>query len=301
MPVVYRPARADDLEPADALVVASINELTERHGFGRMAESSPPKFQSFCLTDDPRGLWTAEEDGDILGFAWSWVCEDLWFLAQLFVKPGIQGRGLGNELLSRTLDHARAAGATKRALITFAFNTVSQGLYIRNGFLPRFPIYTLGVAREALCDRLGDAPLHRVALDGSDAHVQQLARIDRQALGVSRGKHHAYLTTDPTCRGYGLHAGGGDWLGYVYVSDSGHIGPLAVAVPEVAGAAFKTALVLAAETASPRISAFVPGTSVQVLGAAVQHGMRIRFPMLFMSDADIGDWSGYLPRNPGFM
>jgi Transposase DDE domain group 1 len=39
MPVVCRPARAQDLERADELVVASINDLTERHGFGRMAVS----------------------------------------------------------------------------------------------------------------------------------------------------------------------------------------------------------------------------------------------------------------------
>ena len=35
--LVYRPASADDLIRAEALVVASINDLTERHGFGPMA------------------------------------------------------------------------------------------------------------------------------------------------------------------------------------------------------------------------------------------------------------------------
>ncbi|TIU60645.1 MAG: GNAT family N-acetyltransferase, partial [Mesorhizobium sp.] len=32
MSLVYRPARADDLAATDAMVVASINELTVRHG-----------------------------------------------------------------------------------------------------------------------------------------------------------------------------------------------------------------------------------------------------------------------------
>ena len=64
MPVVYRPARADDLEPADALVVASINELTERHGFGRMAESSAPqhgmriRFPMLFMSDADIGDWS---------------------------------------------------------------------------------------------------------------------------------------------------------------------------------------------------------------------------------------------------
>ncbi|WP_312012308.1 MULTISPECIES: GNAT family N-acetyltransferase [unclassified Bradyrhizobium] len=69
----------------------------------------------------------AEEAGEILGFAWSWVCGDLWFLAQLFVSPDHQGRSIGSELLKRTFEHAKNSGATNRALITFTFNTVSQG------------------------------------------------------------------------------------------------------------------------------------------------------------------------------
>jgi hypothetical protein len=67
MPLVYRPAQAHDLTRADALVVASINDLTERHGFGSMATARPPNFQLFSLKDDPDGLWLAEDGGDILG------------------------------------------------------------------------------------------------------------------------------------------------------------------------------------------------------------------------------------------
>ena len=121
MPVVYRPARADELQRAQELVVRSINDLTERHGFGPMATFRPPDFQLFSLKDDPDGLWVAEADGEIVGFALSWVCGDLWFLAELFVAPGYQGRGVGNELLARTFEHARKAGATNRSLLSFTF------------------------------------------------------------------------------------------------------------------------------------------------------------------------------------
>ena len=106
MAAVCRPARLEDLQPADALVAHSINDLTERHGFGPMVSPRPPRFQQFCLEDDPDGLWVAEDEGQIVGFGFSWVCDDLWFLAQLFVSPGQQGSGLGNELLKRTLHQA---------------------------------------------------------------------------------------------------------------------------------------------------------------------------------------------------
>jgi ribosomal protein S18 acetylase RimI-like enzyme len=299
MPVVCRPARAQDLERTDALVVASINDLTERHGFGPMAVSRPPIFQLFSLKDDPDGLWIAEDADEILGFAWSWVCDDLWFLAQLFVSPGQQGRGIGNELLRRTLDHARKSGAATKALITFTFNTVSQGLYMRHGLFPRFPIYNFSVARERLLGRLQGAQLRWVPLEETAAQLRSLAEIDVQALGVSREKHHKYLIGDGASKGILLYDED-DCVGYVYIAD-GHIGPLAVARPDAMPTAFRTALNLAAEGSSKQVSAFLPGCCDVALNIAVEHGMRITLPMVLMSTRDFGGWTRYLPRNPGFM
>jgi ribosomal protein S18 acetylase RimI-like enzyme len=300
MPVVCRPARAQDLKRADALVVASINDLTERHGFGPIAALRPPNFQLFSLKDDPSGLWVAEEADEILGFAWSWVCGDLWFLAQLFVSRGHQGRGVGNQLLKRTFDHAQKSGAANKALITFTFNTVSQGLYIRNGLFPRFPIYNFSVARELLMGRLQDPQFRHVRLEETAPHLRDLAEIDARALGLSREKHHRYLINDDATRGFTLYSGE-DCAGYVYISNDGHIGPLAVAQHNALGAAFGTALNLAAESGSSQVSAFLPGTSAAALKLAVEHGMRITLPMVLMSTPGFGDWTQYLPRNPGFM
>jgi hypothetical protein len=49
LPPVFRPARADELQRAEELVVRSINDLTERYGFGPMATLRPPDFQLFSL------------------------------------------------------------------------------------------------------------------------------------------------------------------------------------------------------------------------------------------------------------
>jgi len=300
MPLVYRPAQAHDLARADALVVASINDLTERHGFGSMATARPPNFQLFSLKDDPNGLWVAEDGGDILGFAWSWVCGDVWFLAQLFVDPAQQGRGIGNELLKLTLEHARKSGAAHKALITFTFNRVSQGLYIRHGLFPKMPIYFFGAARERVMVGLPDAPLRSIAIEDTAAHMKSLAEIDAHAVGVAREKHHHYLFNDPATKGVMLCAGS-ECVGYAYIGSDGHIGPLAATRAEVLGDAFTTALKIAADGGSEQISAFLPGTCGSVLSFAVKQGMRITFPMLLMASPGFGDWTQYLPRNPGFM
>ena len=300
MSLVYRLAQAQDLAAADALVVASINELTERHGFGSMASASPPNFQLFSLKDDPDGLWVAEDGGEILGFAWSWVCGDVWFLAQLFVEPVQQGRGIGNELLKRALQHARKSGTVHKALITFTFNRVSQGLYIRHGLFPKMPIYFFGAARERVTAGLPEPPLQSIAIDDTAGHMKRLAEIDARAVGVAREKHHRYLLDDPATTGVMLYAGS-ECVGYAYISSGGHIGPLAVTRADILGDAFTTALKMAADGSSEKISAFLPGTCNSALSLAVNHGMRITFPMLLMASPGYGDWTQYLPRNPGFM
>jgi hypothetical protein len=83
MSVTLRPARADELQRAQELVVSSINDLTVRHGFGAMASVRPATFQLFSFNEDASGFWIAEDGGEIVGTAFSWVCGDLWFLAEV--------------------------------------------------------------------------------------------------------------------------------------------------------------------------------------------------------------------------
>ncbi|MDA8108414.1 MAG: hypothetical protein M0015_07275 [Betaproteobacteria bacterium] len=100
--------------------------------------------------------------------------------------------------------------------------------------------------------------------------------------------------------GVTLFADGGECVGYACLAD-GHVGPLAVTDPALAGAAFRTALRLAAQGGSAQVSAFLPGPCESALGIALEHGLRITIPMVLMSTREFGDWTRYLPRNPGFM
>jgi len=299
MPILYRPARETELARADELVVGSMNDLTVRHGFGKIASPRPPPFQLFCLKDDPDGLWVAEDGGEMVGFAWSWVCGDVWFLAQLFVSPDRQGSGIGNELIKRTWDPAKAKGATNQALITFTFNTVSQGLYLRHGMFPRFPIYFFAGASERVKGTLNEPHFRFMALEETSGHMRLLAEIDAQSLGVSRAKHHRYLLNDKSTKGVLLYEND-SCIGYVYIAE-GHIGPMAVMQGDKMSMAFRAALALATQGETRQVSAFLPAPCEAALTVAVQAGMRITLPMVLMSSRDFGNWANYLPRNPGFM
>ncbi len=298
MAISYRHARAEELQRAEELVARSINDLCARHGFGQIASLRPPHFQLFSLSDDPDGLWVAEDDGEISGFAFSWVSDGLWFLAELFVAPGRQGSGIGKELLRRAFDHAGKAGASRMALITFAFNTVSQGLYIRHGLVPRVSLSFVRADRDALESHARGPALEATPISAGD--LSRLAEIDRNALGVSREKHHRYLATDPSIGGVVLRDGR-DVVGYAYVNADGHVGPLAVTRPDATEAAFRTAIRIAMDRGAAQATAFLPGGNDAAFAVASAYGMRVTFPFVLMSSRAFGDWTRYLPRNPGFM
>ena len=198
------------------------------------------------------------------------------------------------------MEHARKSGAAHKALITFTFNRVSQGLYMRHGLFPKMPIYFFGAERERVMAGLPRAPLRSIAIDDTAEQMKALAEIDAHAIGAAREKHHRYLLGDPANTGVMLCAGS-ECVGYAYIASNGHIGPLAVTRADLLGDAFTTALKIAADGASEKISAFLPGTCDSALSLAVNHGMRITFPMLLMASPGYGDWTQYLPRNPGFM
>lgn len=53
-----------------------------------------------------------------------------WFL----LEPAVRGRGLGDELMRRALDHAIASGCTRVSLWTFDALTAAAHLYRRHAF-----------------------------------------------------------------------------------------------------------------------------------------------------------------------
>lgn len=296
MAIVYRPARETDLLPAQDIIAASINELTTRHGFGAIAAVRPPLFQTQALAADASGLWIAEQDGRIVGAAFAWVCGDLWFLAELFVDPAVQGEGVGGELLRRVFAQADATGATTRALITFAFNTVSLGLYARHGMFARLPLHMMSGERETVAAALPETGLVSARLEAGGAYEAALDALDIGALGAQR----RWLREDPAMTGH-VFLRGDACIGYAWIAASGHVGSLAAASARDMREVFAAALALAARGSSRRVSALVPGCSDEAFALAVQSGLRITLPMVLASNRDFGDWRRYLPRNPLFM
>ena len=91
------------------------NDLRSHHGLTPTIGLRPPLFPRFCFMENPDGFWIAEEDGRLVGFGFAWTRQRFWYLAQFFVAPGAQGKGIGQGLMSRTLELAERSGAENRS------------------------------------------------------------------------------------------------------------------------------------------------------------------------------------------
>jgi GNAT superfamily N-acetyltransferase len=300
MDITYRPAKFDDLEEAERVAQEAGNELRMRYG-GRPSPAPPPiLFPQFCLVEDPDGLWAAEHGDTIVGFGFSWMTERFWFLSQLFVIPEMQGKGIGQALLSKTLIQAERNGATNRALITFAYNIASTGLYLKNGLYPREPLYRMAASAQMVAQNLAHADYDVTPVAPWPAPRKWMAEIDEALLGFRRDLLHKFLLGGIAARAVRIERAGGT-VGYAYVSTYGHVGPLAIAPEADAQAVVRAALRCALESRPSRVSMFVPGRAEVVMQTVLALGFRIEVPLVLIASRPFGNWCNYLPRDPGFM
>jgi len=300
MEITYRPAKPEDLEEAERVVQQSGNALLVRHGLQPWPAPPSTAFPKFCLAQDPSGLWVAQEGDSIVGFGFSWMTEKFWCLSQLFVRPETQAKGIGQALLSKTLMQAERNGAANRALITFAYNIASTGLYLKNGLYPREPLYEMAAPAQAVAQNLADAGYDTTPMAPWPEPRERMAEIDEALLGLQRDLHHRFLLGGGAARGVRIERAG-RLAGYAYISAQGHIGPLAIAPEADAEAVVTTALRGALESKPSRVSMIVPGRADVVMQTVLALGFRIEESLVLMASRPFGNWCNYLPRAPGFM
>jgi GNAT superfamily N-acetyltransferase len=282
------------------MVQDAYNDLRVRHGLSPSIVLGPPLFQTFSLAEPSSNLWVAEADGTLQGFAFSWMRQKFWFLAQLFVRPGMQSEGIGQAMMSRTLHHAEENGAENRALITMAYNTVSTALYIRNGLYPREPLLRMVAPMPLVEERVGTSKVKVAPIEPWPVSRGWLSQIDEEVLGFRRESHHAFLLGGGAAQALCVQQAGRP-VGYAYVSAAGHIGPLAVSPVADPGEALRAVVRGTLELQPKQISMIVPGRADRLLDAAFALGFRIDEPFVLLSTRPFGTWTHYQPSNPGFM
>jgi GNAT superfamily N-acetyltransferase len=245
-----------------------------------------------------------DHEAHALGLAttvgFSWICDHFWFLAQLFVEPNIQHKGLGRALLGKALEQSEACNATNRALITFAYSPFSTGLYAQHGVFPQIPLYRMSGPSHVINSRLGSSDCTCLAIELAAPSIKVLGQIDQDVLGFRRDKHHSFSMQSHAARALLIRRAGRD-IGYAYIASDGHIGPIALVDASAGAKAVTAVLKRAVDMGTEQVSMIVPGPAAGCMAAAVAAGMRIGEPLVLLSSRPFGDWRRYLPRDPGYM
>ncbi|MDF2735674.1 MAG: GCN5-related N-acetyltransferase [Chloroflexota bacterium] len=314
--ISYRPVRADELAECAEVWRDGINDYTRRLN----QPDVPPETASLLRlyahlqsTDPERfvvaTMPSAETAGGerIVAFAAAVMRERLWFLSMLFVRPGLQGAGLGRALLARV---APADGeASFRATATDSAQPISNALYASAGIVPRIPLLNfIGLPQDPAA--FGTLPsgivptafAQLVGEPGGEGH-QRLAgavdALDREVLGVAHPADHRFLRQENRT-GWLYRGPDGATEGYGYASEAGRIGPVAVRDPAL------LAPILGHLTSAviPRgaFALWLPGTADRAVVPALRSGFRLdQFPVLLCWDQPFADLTRYLPISPGLL
>jgi GNAT superfamily N-acetyltransferase len=214
--------------------------------------------QRHLLTHDGDRCVVAEEDGEVVAFASAWARGTTWFLASLFVRPRVHGRGVGTALL----DAVWGAEFASRRTITDAIQPISNALYGRRGLIPVAPVLPFAGTPVAAVRATG--PLEQAQWDAAAAGA-----LDGAGYGFDRSVDHDRWSA--VARRVLWRDARGGAAAYSYAFPDGTIGPVVGADPAAAAAALHTELALADGEVRVRI----PGSARDLVAVALATRLRL--------------------------
>jgi GNAT superfamily N-acetyltransferase len=193
--VMIRPMLPEDV-PTSEVLSAEANAGTERYapptGRPPTAARTPVRASQWLLrtnhllSHDPGGCWVAEQDGEQVGFVVSFRRDLLWLLASFYVRPGLQGSGIGRPLLDAALSHSRGC---LRGMFASSPDPKAYRRYRTAGF-SLHPEMTL----RGEVDR-NQLPVVEHVRDGTPSDFDLMDSVDRQRRNAAHGVDHPLLAS----------------------------------------------------------------------------------------------------------
>jgi GNAT superfamily N-acetyltransferase len=323
LPLAYRPATPDDIDGCARLWRVAIEDYLVPLGQPPFPDELGPlkRLLAHTMATDGERFWVAiDQAGELAGFSSATVREGLWFLAMLFVRPDLQGRGAGEALMDRAQagcdapaggpavpspDDPFDSGIHTWGMAADAAQPRSNGLYARRGMPPRVPVWRLigevrrWTALPSLPATLEAVPFERLTAgepEGERRLEELVAAVDRELVGTAHPADHAYLVRDGRQGFLVRERAGGRVHGYVYGSGGGRLGPLAALDPDL-----QPALCGVAIRDTPTFGAvamWVPGTADRALRTLLEAGLRMEgFPGLVCWSRPDHPFERYVPAS----
>jgi len=190
-----RPMLRDDVLAVERLTAEAFYELdvrAHRSGWPEPTMRTQAKAASWhrrmehMLRQDAGGSWVAEDDSGVMGVAVGLKRDLTWVLATFAVRPGLQGRGVGKQLLDASLAYGRGC---LRGMISASEDPKAARRYRLAGFTMRPTMFLLGKVRRDLL------PVVERVREGSAGDIDLMNSVDRRVRDSAHGVDHEILTS----------------------------------------------------------------------------------------------------------
>lgn len=191
-----RPMRLEDSTAVEQLSDEAFHDLmvrTRRAGWPepeRRSATASARWAAWArhlVRTDPGGCWVAEDDSGIIGAVAAIRRDTTWILSSFFVRPGLQGRGVGRQLLDAALSHGKGC---LRGLIASSDDPAAARRYRAAGFTLHPTMLLRGrVNRAAL-------PVVERVREGTLGDVDLMNSVDRRVRDAAHGADHEVMAAE---------------------------------------------------------------------------------------------------------
>lgn len=146
MTVTIRKMRVEDLADVKSVDLVCWNDMIER-SYGikeRLSPRTDENILSYLHSDGDGAFVACDSIAGIIGSCFSHVWGRTGWVGPLSVLPSYQARGIGKELLKRSLMYLEDSGCVDIGLETMAENPTTLGLYLKVGLRPEGLVLLLG-------------------------------------------------------------------------------------------------------------------------------------------------------------
>jgi len=235
---------------------------------------------------DQDGFLTAGLDNEVIGFAAGYVRSRLLTITHFWLLPEQEDERLAAALMRRLLAFGDRAGVADAAFHALGGAAI-QGLALRHGLKPRFPVYRLTLEAD-LAWRAGQE-LSRLlpGTEHTDEALERrvglgdLDRLDRLMRNVTRPMDHEYWLNQRQLRLATVREGR-RVAAYAY-GGAGQCGPVVATTPEAALAALGHALAFAGAASVGPVAVLVPAPFEPALEHLLGAGAQCRAVSQWMS------------------
>jgi ribosomal protein S18 acetylase RimI-like enzyme len=293
--ITYRHPTQDELLSACRMMAASYTDLQARSGRKTPERPKIKKTPSAIVhmhKTDYRGCWTAYSGRRMVGYGQSLMRGKQWYLANLFVAPHVQNRGVGRGLMKRCVNYGKGK-ADSFSLCTFPYNEAAIGLYASFGMMPLLNFFEMirNINNKPRVRRTG----LRIENGNSQKSILRINRLEKKIRGYSRLIDLRFFATEPEIRNILDFYDGSRWVGYSFIHQNTLIGPAGAIAPKYLPDIVTESYRQCVSSASKKVIINIGAANRQIYGHLKSLGFIIEFMPVFLSTKKYGDFLRYIP------